>query len=91
MGAMDEVEERLRVMLVALETFQETLVAASRELSQCHDRIAPVWDDEARKQYERDFGRLTETLAHFANTQIPAYTTLLSERHRSLQAYLFGE
>lgn len=91
MSNLDEVEEKMRLMVLALEAFQDELAAAAAELRRCHDRVDLAWQDEARRQYDQRFGQLQELLAHYVNVQGPRYIELLSDRHKSLVAYLYGD
>lgn len=90
MSNMDEVEEKMRFFILALEEFQESLTSAVVDLKRCHESLDHLWKDEARRQYDQRFASLLELLVHYSNIQGPGYIAVLSERHRLLLQYLQG-
>jgi hypothetical protein len=90
MSNMDEVEEKLRSFILALQDFQESLSASVIDLQRCHESLDHLWRDEARRQYDQRFASLLDLLVHYSHVQGPGYIALLSDRHLSLLQYLRG-
>ena len=90
MATMDDVFERMQVFRQALQRFQDALEGSRADLQSRHDDVSPLWQDEARRYYDAQYGPLHETLETYIRQQGPDYLAFLDEKLRAIEAYLNG-
>ena len=88
--SMDDVYERAKVLERELGQFNNRLRASFNEVSHAHDRVAPLWQDTMRNEYEASWKPLDEAMQQYLNQIGPKYVDVLVDRLRYLNAYLHG-
>lgn len=73
-----------------LRAFHERLTAAARELTDAHERLAPLWQDSFRRDYDALYTPFAERLERYQNQEAPAFERFLDQKAASLHRYLFG-
>lgn len=73
-----------------LRAFNERLTAAARELAGAHERLAPLWRDSFRREYDALYAPWSERLEQYRNHEAPAFEQFLDQKAAALHRYLFG-
>ncbi len=73
-----------------LRGFNDRLTAAGRELAAAHERLAPLWQDSFRRDYDALYRGLAERLDRYRANEAPAFERFLDEKTAALNRYLFG-
>ncbi len=87
---MDEIYERATVLENELEKFNDQLRGGFEDLRRSHDAVAPLWQDEMRREYDRTWMPLEESMDAYIKQVGPRYVEFLLERLQHLKAYLHG-
>lgn len=70
--------------------FNEALQSSVAELEAEHDKVAPYWQDEWRKEYDAIWGPFEETMKRYIGSDGPNYVEFLNIKSEALRRYLFG-
>lgn len=89
MESMDDVHREVLRFTEALEQFNERLDSQLKDLSACHDRVSPLWQDEMRRTYDATYAQLHETITRYSGIEGPEYTDFLNEKVMYAKRYLF--
>lgn len=87
---MDEIYERANVLERELEKFNDLLRGGFDELQRSHTAVSPLWEDEMRREYDRSWNPLEESMEEYIKQVGPRYVDFLLERLQHLKAYLHG-
>lgn len=90
MASMDDVFERMQLFRTTLQRFQDALEGSLADLNARHGDVDPLWQDEARRFYDMQYGPLHDTLETYVRQQGPDYLAFLDEKLRAIEAYLNG-
>jgi hypothetical protein len=90
-GSMDEVSERMREFERALGDFHGLMQASLADLRRSHDELDPLWQDQARRDYDVRFLPLAEHMDRFVHRDCPRYREFISNRAAWLDRYLRGD
>ena len=89
MESMDDVHREVLKFSEALEIFNERLDSQLKDLSACHDRVSPLWQDEMRRTYDATYSHLREAITRYSEIEGPEYTDFLTEKVMHVKRYLF--
>jgi len=87
---MNEQLDELKRFRQQLIRFDMALRRSMNELQKSHDRVAPLWRDDMRKDYDRQWTPLLEMLQHYDKHDGPRYVEFLSIKIFALERYLSG-
>jgi len=73
-----------------LRIFNERLATAAHELAVAHERLAPLWQDSFRRDYDALHTPFSERLDRYRTQEAPAYEQFLDQKTAALRRYLFG-
>ena len=88
--SMDNQYEQMKQFHAALSTFNEHLRHSMRNLTQQHQQVSPLWQDEMRRTYDRHWNPLDQTMRRYLQKQGPAYLEFLRKKLRYLEGFLYG-
>jgi len=88
--SMDEQYEQMVRFTQTLERFNEQMNASVRELEEKHNVVAPLWQDEMRKDYDREWQPLHERMVNYTRIEAQRYVDFLRTKARLLERYLRG-
>ncbi len=88
--SMDNQYEQMKQFHAALATFNEHLRHSMRDLTQQHQQVSPLWQDEMRRMYDRHWNPLDQTMRRYLQKQGPAYLEFLGKKLRYLEGFLYG-
>ncbi len=88
--SMDDQLARLERFHRDLRAFHERLSIAARELASAHDRLAPLWKDSFRRDYDALYQPLAQQLERYRAREAPAFELFLREKSAALRRYLLG-
>lgn len=88
--SMDEQYEQLGRFAKALEQFNDHLSASIQELEEKHAVVSPMWQDEMRKNYDREWEPLRERMSVYVKGEAQRYVDFLHAKRRLLERYLRG-
>jgi hypothetical protein len=90
MYSMDDVFERMQAFARVLVKFQDSLETSLAVMQARHEAVDPLWQDEARRHYDRHYGPLHETMVNYLRIQGPDYLRFLEDKLRAIETYLHG-
>lgn len=88
--SLDHTLEALVQFSQQLQSFDATLRASHRELRELHAAVDALWQDEARRTYDRAMGELEARLAQYLGPECAGYEEFIRQKLRELHAYLHG-
>lgn len=88
--SMDEVYERMAAVERELEEFNARLRASFLIVRESHDAVLPLWQDAMKREYDRTWEPLEETMRDYVERVGPLYVETLLERVRAAARYLHG-
>ncbi len=71
--------------------FNMALRRSMHDLQKSHDHVSPMWRDDMRKAYDRQWEPLLEMLQHYDKSDGPRYVEFLSIKINALERYLSGK
>lgn len=74
----------------ALEEFDNRLMHSMQELEEQHVVIDKLWQDEVRRDYDREWQPLYTRINDYLRRESPAYRQFLEMKLRFLERYLRG-
>lgn len=89
-GSMNDQFEQMGLFQDALIRFNDQLRGSMRELERRHDHVSPHWQDDMRKEYDRQWEPLSNIMKRYLNRESQAYVEFLHIKLRSLRIYLNG-
>lgn len=89
-GNMNDQYEQMRIFRDALIRFNEQLGGSMRELESRHDHVSPHWQDDMRKEYDRQWEPLQAIMKRYLTRESRAYVEFLSIKIHALERYLYG-
>jgi hypothetical protein len=89
-GTMNDQFEQMRLFQDALIRFNDQLGGSMRELERRHDYVSPHWQDDMRKEYDRQWSPLSDIMKRYLNRESRAYVEFLSIKLHALGRYLHG-
>lgn len=90
MSNMNDQFEQMGYFCDALIRFNEQLQASMRELETHHEQVSPHWQDDMRKDYDRQWQPLTEMMQRYLRRESRNYVEFLTIKHHALGRYLYG-
>lgn len=87
---MDEQLETLRIFRLRLIRFHMDMQQSMRDLQKSHDRVSPIWHDDMRKEYDKQWEPLSEMMLQFIKREGPRYIDFLTKKITELDGYLHG-
>ena len=88
--SMDEVCARLQVLQAEMEQFNGKLRASIMELNNLNDRVNPLWQDTMRRDYDKRWIPLKESMDQYSANIGPNYVETLQQRLQEIMEYLYG-
>lgn len=88
--SMDDQYEQMIRFTRSLEQFNEKLNNSIRDLEEKHSIVAPLWQDEMRKNYDLEWQPLHERMVNYARVESQRYIEFLRTKARLLERYLRG-
>jgi hypothetical protein len=88
--SMDDQLAQMERFRHELRAFNERLNAAARDLAAAHERLAPLWQDSFRRDYDAVYSPFAERLEHYHVHEAPAFEQFLDEKAAALKRYLLG-
>ncbi|MBZ0297956.1 MAG: hypothetical protein K8L99_35715 [Anaerolineae bacterium] len=88
--SMNEQYEQLQRFARELDNFNRSLAASMRELEEQHDIVSPLWQDDMRQSYDREWIPLKETMDRYVQVDSARYMDFLKSKIRMLERYLHG-
>jgi len=88
---MDKVYEQMRLFSKELISFNMNLKNSMKRLEIHHNEIVKVWNpktDNFRREYDKQWKPLDETMKDYINREAPAYVEFLQIKLRALRKYL---
>jgi len=89
MGMNDQYQQMIR-FTKALEGFNDQLNTSMRELEEKHDGVTPFWQDEMRRDHDREWAPLHDRMKQYATLEGPRFVEFLRSKLRFLERYLYG-
>ncbi len=88
--SMDEVFDQMKYFHETLVEFNGNLRASMEDLTQHHNYVAPHWQDEMRREYDREWHPLEELMHNYTEREGPCYVRFLEAKLDNLYRYLYG-
>lgn len=88
--SMDDQYEQMLRFTRALEQFNDNLNTSVRDLEEKHAAVSPLWQDEMRQDYDREWEPLHERMVNYARIEAQRYVEFLHAKARLLERYLRG-
>lgn len=90
MSSLDEVYEQMRAFERTLTEFNAEVRASSAALSEAHDGVCRIWQDEAALRYRQAYEPLARSLDRYLNAHAPRFEKFIESKLRRLEQYLQG-
>lgn len=87
---MNEQLDRLRAFQRQLISFNKALRQSMHDLEKSHDHVDPMWRDDMRKDYDKQWKPFHEMLVNYNKREGPRYVEFLSIKIHALERYLSG-
>ena len=87
---MNEQLDYLRIFQKQLISFNKALRQSLHDLQKSHDHVAPMWRDDMRKDYDRQWKSFKQMLENYDKREGPRYVEFLSIKIHALERYLSG-
>ena len=88
--SMDDQYQHMSNFYRALVEFDDRLAASLRELEEHHDAIDSLWNDDARREYDRDWEPLHDRITDSLRLDSPRYRHFFEMKLKYLERYLRG-
>ena len=88
--SMDEVFESMKIFEKELDSFNNRLKESFEDLSRNHDRVAPLWQDSMRKEYDARWNSLEEHMKEYVAVDGSTYIEILNQKLAAIRGYLYG-
>jgi hypothetical protein len=88
--SMDDQYQQMVTFYRALVEFDTRLAELLRDLEEHHEVIDPIWNDEARQTYNRDWEPLHDRVIDYLQLESPRYQNFLEMKLKYLERYLRG-
>lgn len=88
--SMDDQYREMRNFTESLMQFNEHLKTSVNNLTQNHEQVAPIWDDEMRRKYDVTWGPFKEQMDYYLQVESQNYVEFLHIKIHALQRYLHG-
>ncbi len=89
-NSMNDQYQQMGYFRDELIRFNERLGDSMRELSSRHNTVSPLWQDDMRKDYDRQWQPLNEIMKRYLSHESRAYVEFLSIKLHALRGYLYG-
>lgn len=86
--SMNETFHQMKAFHAELRQFNDQLTASMSDLQSNHDRVAPIWQDDMRKDYDARWAEFDEKMKYYLSREGPAYVQFLDQKLRALSQYL---
>ncbi|MBP0013399.1 MAG: hypothetical protein J7525_09825 [Roseofilum sp. SID3] len=78
----------MRIFYSELNRFNDNLRSSMNDLQKNHDRVSPLWQDDMRKEYDRQWQEFDEMMKNYLQREAPAYSQFLDQKLQDLARYL---
>ena len=88
--SMDEQHRELNNFTASLGEFNQQLASSLRDLTERHEAVSPMWQDEMRRGYDAEWIPLNEMLQRYVGVEAGRYMSFLEEKIQAVRRYLYG-
>lgn len=87
---MDETYHLMQIFYQTLHSFNLHLWNSFRDLSNQHNQVDPLWQDNFRKTYDAQWQAFEDKMVRYINAEAPNYDQFLFDKMHELRRYLEG-
>ena len=88
--SMDDQYHQMQRFQKELERFNEELATSMRDIEEKHDMVSGLWQDEMRKDYDREWKPLKERMDAYLKLEGHRFVDFIKQKIRFLERYLYG-